>query len=696
MREEDSASDTDAKAVTKLEGTENLEDYPLSKETIANLRAKGIEKLFPIQIACFHPIFQGKDVIGRDRTGSGKTLAFALPILEKLRQKGKFINKQGQRPFKIVIVPTRELAMQVTSEYTRFKNHDNEFRIATLYGSSDIGMQLDALRRGAEIVVGTPGRLIDLMERRALQLDKLKVFVLDETDQMLNMGFQQDIDRILQFLRDDFQREKKDVKDVQYLLFSATVPRWVERVCQNFMSSDMVRVDMVKGRSVKTSTTVEHLAIFFKSREDKVRAIGDVVQVYGGQHCRTIIFTDKKEEGNEVLLHGNLKVECQVLNGDIPQKQREVTFKAFKDGNLKCLVATNLASRGLDFPQVDLIVQLSPPLEIDTYIHRSGRTGRAGKSGKCITFYLQRQQDAIERIEAKAGIKLRTIGAPQADDVVRANARDVTSALSQVSKEVLGHFEESVESILLEYDSKEALARALAIISGYTQGIKNRSMLSGGEGYVTFVVESDQEANSQSYFWGILRRNWPAHIADSIRGLRMLNTRHGCVFDIEEKFQAEIEALAPSLEGRGVRVYQPKELPAVEERSGFQGGGRENHHSRELRRPGFSGSGGHGGGYGGGHGNSGGGSASKKDYRKLFVANIPPSCSEGDLGSLVKSRGYQPDDVYFLRNPDNTLKGFGYLRFADEKEAGSALKDLQGIQLNGRSLRLDFADLKQN
>lgn len=683
MRDEESGSDAENKVLTNADGSENLEDYPLSKETVANLRAKGIQTLFPIQTACFGPIFQGKDVIGRDRTGSGKTLAFALPILEKLRQKNKFVKKQGQKPFKIVIVPTRELAMQVCNEYNRFKNFDSEYRVITVYGSSDIHAQMDALRRGVEIVVGTPGRLIDLLERRVLLLDKLKVFVLDETDQMLNMGFQEDIDRILKFLRDDFEREKKDPKDVQYLLFSATIPRWIEKVSQAFMSSDVVRIDMIKGRTVKTSTTVEHLALSFKSREDKIKSIGDVVQVYGGQHCRTIIFTDKKEEGNEVLLHGNLKVECQVLNGDIPQKQREVTFKAFKEGKLKCLVATNLASRGLDFPQVDLIVQLSPPLELDTYIHRSGRTGRAGKSGKCITFYLPRQLDTIEKIEAKANIKLRKIGAPQAEDIVRSNARDVTSSLSQVSKDVLGHFEDSVESILKEYDSKEALARALAIISGYTQSIKSRSLLSAVEGYVTFVMETDQEVNSQSYFWGILRRNWASHVAESVRGLRVLENRRGCVFDLDQKYQAEVESLAPSLESTHVRIFQPKELPALEERGGFQGGGGGGggggQPRRELSRPGFANA-----------------NASKKDFRKLFVANIGAGTAEEELRELLEKKGYRSEDVYFLRNPDNSLKGFGYVRFGDERDASLALKEMQGAKLNGRPLRLDFADLKQN
>lgn len=194
----------------------------------------------------------------------------------------------------------------------------------------------------------------------------------------------------MRFVQENRTQANSNLDPIQYLLFSATMPKWVQRAANAFMSDRTVRIDMIKGKQIKTPSTVEHLAIFFKSREDKINAIGDIIQVYGGRHARTIIFTDRKEEGNEVLLRGNLKIEGQILNGDVPQKQREVVFQSFRDGKIKCLIATNVASRGLDFPEVDLIVQLSPPVEIDAYIHRAGRTARAGRSGVCVTFYLKK------------------------------------------------------------------------------------------------------------------------------------------------------------------------------------------------------------------------------------------------------------------------------------------------------------------
>lgn len=698
MRPEDSDSDSEGRVVPTAAGSSALEDYPLSDTTISNLRSKGIVSLFPIQTACFRPIFEGKDVIGRDRTGSGKTLAFALPILERLREQKKFGRTLGQRPFKIVIVPTRELAIQVTNEYNRFKNFNDEYRVITCYGGTEIFEQIGALRRGAEIVVGTPGRLIDLLQRRVLLLDQLRTFVLDETDQMLNFGFQEDIDNILKFVVEDFKKEGRDTREIQYLLFSATIPKWIENACQKFMSRDTVRIDMIKGRTVKTSTTVDHLAIFFKSREDKIKMIGDVVQVYGGQHCRTIIFTDKKEEGNEVLLHGKLKVPCQILNGDIPQKQREVTFQSFRDGKLKCLIATNVASRGLDFPEVDLIVQLSPPVEIDTYIHRSGRTGRAGKSGKCVTFYLKKQQELIERIEIKANIKLKKVGAPQAEDIMRSNARDISNSLSKVSPAVLSHFEENVDAILREYEPREALARTLAIISGYTQGLKRHSLLSGAEDMVTFMLEIQGEADRPMHYWNLMRKYWAAHLVDAVRGLRLLENKRGCVFEVDAKFEQDLEELAPAMQASKISLFQPKELPSLEEQpaitSSFSShfshsnGFRETLDSRPgLSRPGFN-------------------STSqvsqppppsaapqkKKDLKKLFVANIPQSSDDSEIKGLFEKKGYHIEDVFLTKTPEGTLKGFGYVKFADEKQAALALKELQGVKVAGRSLRLDYAD----
>lgn len=202
---------------------------------------------------------------------------------------------------------------------------------------------------------------------------------------MLKQGFQEDIEKIFEFIRKNGPSTK-----TQNLLFSATIPSWVVELSRIYLSKEREYVDLIKDSDIRTSKTVEHLSLNCPYYH-RNSVISDIVNLYGGRHGRTIIFCETKKEANEILLKANLKQETQVLHGDIPQKQREVTFQSFKEGKLKCLVATNVAARGLDIPEVDLIVQLEPPKEIDTYIHRSGRTGRAGKKGVCLTFYTKTQ-----------------------------------------------------------------------------------------------------------------------------------------------------------------------------------------------------------------------------------------------------------------------------------------------------------------
>ena len=584
-------------AASKVENTEiqrrgDFRNFAISEATERNLKKKGIQYLFPIQYETFNHIYEGRDLIGRDRTGSGKTLAFALPILERLRQKEKrFSQRRGQKPYVLVLVPTRELAIQVTKEFDRFKNSDREFRELSIYGGTDIHAQMDALRSGIEVAVGTPGRVIDLLMRGALSTKKLKYFILDETDQMLNIGFQDDIERIMKRIGEEFAQENKSTEKIQNLLFSATIPRWVDKISSKFMKRNVVFVDMIKHSETHTSKTVSHYSLFFPSKDDKIHAIGDLILVYGGAHSRTIVFTDTKEEANEVMLKGQLKVDCQVLHGDIPQKQREVTFQSFRSGNLRCLVATNVAARGLDIPEVDLIVQLSPPKEIESYIHRSGRTGRAGKSGTCITFYTRKQAELVERIERSAKIKFKKIGAPQPTDIMKANARDATLSFDNVSADVLALFDDNVNEILERFTPKEAIARALAVISGYTKSVKQRSLLFSTEGYVTFLVETDAEVRSVSFFWNALRRHFAPNVVDSIRTLKMLANHKGVVFDLREEFKDAFEEAAEAMKAESIYVSQATMLPELEEKlegAGSYGGGNYGGGSYGIGRGNFS------------------------------------------------------------------------------------------------------------
>ena len=578
-RKETGDNSTDKDDTQRAGDFANFEINPITAET---LKKNNFNYLFPIQQKTFKHVFEGKDIIGRDRTGSGKTLAFALPTLERLRKAKCLMGKRGQKPLILVVVPTRELAIQVTKEFEKLRNKSNEFRVLSVYGGTEIQMQIMKLRSGVEVVVGTPGRLMDLQERNELIMSSIECIVLDETDQMLNFGFQEDIEQIIHTAKQDLKDNNRKLSSVQFLLFSATVPRWVEKIAMRFMKPELERVDMVKGSTVKTSMTVDHLCIVFPSREQKIAAIGDVVKKYGGTHCRTIIFTDTKEEANDILLNGQLKMDLQVLHGDIPQNQREVTFKSFRNGKLKCLVATNVAARGLDIPEVDLIIQLSPPKEIDAYIHRSGRTGRAGKSGVCITFYTGWQRELIGKIEYRIGVSLKKVGVPQPEDIIKASARDISQSFDNVSPDVLDFFTESANDILEHYTPEEALKRALAIMSGYTKKLKQRSLLSSSEGYVTYVCESEKEIRTFNYIRNNLKKNFSADIVDNMKGMCFLKDRYGVVFDLPEKYKEMFDDLIENMNDRFLDVYVAKELPEIEERN------NQNSSSNKLKRFGNS------------------------------------------------------------------------------------------------------------
>ena len=310
---------------------------------------------------------------------------------------------------------------------------------------------------------------------------------------------------------------------------------------RTYLSPDRYFVDLIKDSEIRTSKTVEHLALNCPYYH-RNSVIADIVNLYGGRHGRTIIFCETKKEANEILLKANLKQETQVLHGDIPQKQREVTFQSFKEGKLKCLVATNVAAIDLDITEVDLIVQLEPPKEIDTYIHRSGRTGRAGKSGVCLTFYTKTQHPLLERIERLTKIKMRKIGPPQPGDIVKASARDIVISLKTVEESVLQYFNEIAEEMILEEGATKALSKALAFISGNTKKISQRSILCSIEGYITYLIKCPVEYQSPGFIFSFLRKNTSEDLSEAVKGMRRVGKR-SAVFDVPEEFRTQMDKL---------------------------------------------------------------------------------------------------------------------------------------------------------
>uniref|UniRef100_A0A8C6VJT0 RNA helicase n=1 Tax=Naja naja TaxID=35670 RepID=A0A8C6VJT0_NAJNA len=496
-------------------------NFDISKATLDLLKARGVTYLFPVQVKTFKPVFEGKDVVAQARTGTGKTFSFAIPLIEKLDRDPQE-RKRGRPPKVLVLTPTRELAMQVARD---FKDITKKLTVACFYGGTAYNGQLDLIRNGIDILVGTPGRIKDHLQNNKLDISKLKHVVLDEVDQMLDMGFAEQVEEIL------VNSYKKDSEDnPQTLLFSATCPQWVYNVAKKYMKSKYEQVDLIGKKTKKTAMTVEHLAIECHWSQ-RAAAIGDVIQVYSGSHGRTIIFCETKKEATELALNASIKQDAQSLHGDIPQKQREVTLKGFRNGAFEVLVATNVAARGLDIPEVDLVIQSSPPKDVESYIHRSGRTGRAGRTGVCICFYQRREDYQLKQVEQKAGITFKRIGVPTATDIIKASSKDAIRSLDSVPPSAIDYFRQSAQQLIEEKGAVEALAAALAHISGATS-IEQRSLLNSDAGYVTMVLQCSVEMHATGYAWRGLKEQLGEDIDNKISRMCFLKGKMGVCFDI--------------------------------------------------------------------------------------------------------------------------------------------------------------------
>uniref|UniRef100_A0AAQ4QIP1 RNA helicase n=1 Tax=Gasterosteus aculeatus aculeatus TaxID=481459 RepID=A0AAQ4QIP1_GASAC len=464
---EDSASDSEKETGETPEQKEGaFSNFRISQFTIDKLKARGATYLFDIQVKTFNPVYDGEDVIAQARTGTGKTFSFAIPLVEKLQTDAVALTR-GRAPKVLVLTPTRELAIQVAKD---FKDITRKLSLACFYGGSSYNPQLDAIRNGIDILVGTPGRVKDHLQNNKLDLSKLKHVVLDEVDTMLDMGFADQVEEIL-----STSYAKDSDSNPQTLLFSATCPPWVYEVAKKYMRPQCKHVDLIGKKTQKAATTVEHLAITCHWSQ-RAAVIGDVIQVYSGSHSRTIVFCETKKDANELSMNTSIKQSAQTLHGDIPQKQREITLKGFRNGTFEVLVATNVAARGLDIPEVDLVIQCSPPKDVESYIHRSGRTGRAGRAGVCICFYQRKEEDQLRYVENKAGITFRRVGVPTANDIIKSSSKDAVRFLDSVPITAVAYFRESAEKLIGERGAVDALAAALAHISGATS-LEQRSLL---------------------------------------------------------------------------------------------------------------------------------------------------------------------------------------------------------------------------
>ncbi|XP_040892451.1 nucleolar RNA helicase 2 [Toxotes jaculatrix] len=613
---EESASDCEKEMEETPEQKEGaFSNFRISQVTIGKLKARGVSYLFDIQVKTFNHVYDGEDVIAQARTGTGKTFSFAIPLVEKL-QKDLVDMARGRAPKVLVLAPTRELAIQVAKD---FKDISKRLAIACFYGGSSYNPQIDAIRNGIDILIGTPGRIKDHIQNHKLDLTKLKHVVLDEVDQMLDMGFSEQVEEILA------SSYKKDCdSNPQTLLFSATCPSWVYDVAKKYMRPGCKHIDLIGKKTQKAATTVEHLAIACHWSQ-RAAVVGDVIQVYSGSHGRTIVFCETKKEANELSMNASIKQSAQSLHGDIPQKQRELTLKGFRNGAFEVLVATNVAARGLDIPEVDLVVQCSPPKDVESYIHRSGRTGRAGRTGVCICFYQRKEEDQLRYVENKAGITFRRVGVPTANDIIKSSSKDAVRFLDSVPVTAIGYFRASAEKLIEERGAVDALAAALAHISGATS-LEQRSLLNSDAGYTTMQLVCSQEMHNLGYAWRTIKEQLGEQIENQIHRMTFLKGRTGVCFDVPADKVKEVQENWK--DGRRWQLTVATELPELEEKQfsnrgdrGFGSGNRGDRGGgfRGGRGRNFGGNGGRGNGFrsgSGGYGNNRGGQ--KRSFSQAF------------------------------------------------------------------------------
>ena len=439
----DETGTKDAAAPVKTPG---FEDLGVTGRVLAAIKDLGYETPSAIQAATIPLLLEGRDVLGTAQTGTGKTAAFALPILERL-------DLSQKTPQALVLAPTRELALQVCEAFESYASHLKGVHVLPVYGGQGYGQQLSALRRGVHIVVGTPGRIMDHQAKGTLDLTELKYLVLDEADEMLKMGFAEDVEQIL----------AQTPEDKQVALFSATMPAAIRRLAQQYLREP-------EEIAIKTKTTTNqniaqrYLVVSYAQKVDALTRILEVENFDG-----VIVFVRTKNETETLAEKLRARgYSAAAINGDVPQAQRERSVNQLKDGKLDILVATDVAARGLDVERISHVINFDIPTDTESYVHRIGRTGRAGRSGDAISFITPRERYLLGHIEKATRQQPTQMQLPTTEDVntTRLTRFDdaITGALEATSR--IEAFRDIIDHYVRHHDVPESdVAAALAIVA---------------------------------------------------------------------------------------------------------------------------------------------------------------------------------------------------------------------------------------
>ncbi len=423
----------------------SFDDLSLSESVMKAVKKVGYETPTPIQAEIIPHVLNGRDVIGQAQTGTGKTAAFALPLLSK-------IDLKIATPQVLVLAPTRELAIQVAEAFQQYAGFLKGFHVLPIYGGQEYGVQLRQLKRGVHVVVGTPGRVMDHMRRGTLKLDKLTCLVLDEADEMLRMGFIDDVEWVL---------EQLPTKR-QIALFSATMPTAIRKISQKYLKNP--EQITIKTKSI-TADTIKQRYMMVNGRQ-KLEALTTILESM--TFNAILIFVRTKVETIELAEKLAARgYACTALNGDITQRTRELTIQRLKAGKIDMLIATDVAARGLDVERISHVINYDIPSDPEAYTHRIGRTGRAGREGEAILFVTNREQRLLGIIERVTGKKIERMHMPTAETINQDRIQRFKQKISDtLENEDIKLFRTIIEEYQAESDrSPTEVAAALAKIS---------------------------------------------------------------------------------------------------------------------------------------------------------------------------------------------------------------------------------------
>ncbi|MDQ3129275.1 MAG: DEAD/DEAH box helicase [Acidobacteriota bacterium] len=392
--------ETAEKAVERTEETNedfSFKQFGLSENLLKAINDVGYEAPSPIQLKTIPILLAGKDMVGQAQTGTGKTAAFALPMLEKIDYKSKQVQA-------LVLTPTRELAIQVAEAFHTYAKHIGGIRVLPVYGGQSISQQIRHLRSGVQVIVGTPGRVMDHMRRETIDLSKLKIVALDEADEMLRMGFQEDVEWILSHTPEERQTA----------LFSATMPRQIRRLAEKYLKEP---VNIEIERKTMTVPTISQFYVNV-SEGQKTDVLTRLLEVEATSGEAVLIFHRTKIGAADLTVKLQARgYAAEAMHGDLNQTQREALIKRLRNGQVEIVVATDVAARGLDVERISSVINYDMPSDTESYVHRIGRTGRAGREGKAVLFVTPRQQRMKRDIEQYTKQKIEPMKLPTQADV---------------------------------------------------------------------------------------------------------------------------------------------------------------------------------------------------------------------------------------------------------------------------------------